>query len=261
MTTPDREIAALRAPPRHVRLHRRFRVLQWVLALAAVLPGSCVFALGRAEVATLERLAREGQVAAGTVATMRATSGRSTTYRLTATFTVDGRTYETGDSVPRDRYVATTIGTPIEVTYLREDPATNRIDRVDAERVDRQGAAFVAGALALAAAFGFVWWIFAHYARRALRLARDGHAAIATIVDRREDGRRLRGRGAHYAFRAADGSERRGRSTFRGAVPAQCAPGATAVVLFDPGRPDRSALLASLEQLVAIEPDRAGPPR
>ena len=252
------EIARLGAPPRHARLRGRFRLLRWTLALAAVLPPSCVYSLGRDEGAQLERLARDGAVAEARVTGRRALQGRGTTYRLTAVFVVGERTFEASETVPAARFAATAVGAPVEVTYLPADPSTNRIDRVDAARVARQHGAFVAGALALLAAFGFVALVFERHVRRALALLRDGAATAGTITT---PARARRGAAAaHYVFRTPDGTEHSGRSRFREATAPALAPGDAATVLFDRRRPTRSALLGSLESMAVVEP-REAPPR
>ncbi|MBL8898604.1 MAG: hypothetical protein JNM84_13290, partial [Planctomycetes bacterium] len=38
--------AALPPPPRAAHLHTRFRVLRWLLVLAAILPPGCILGLG-----------------------------------------------------------------------------------------------------------------------------------------------------------------------------------------------------------------------
>jgi hypothetical protein len=253
MAPIDDDLAALGAPPRRARLRRRFAVLRWILLLAAVAPGSCVYTLGRVEVAQLEQLARDGVVAEGHVADKRVTQGRGTTYRIAVEFAANGATWRTTDSVPQERFEATAIGARLDVTYLPSAPATNRIDRVDAARVARSHAAFAAGALALVAAFGFAAWMFERQARRALRLLRHGTAARATIGGapaKRRAGTAV----VSYAFRDGDGVEHTSRSGFRQADAVGLAPGSTAVVLFDADRPRRSALLASLLQLATLEP-------
>lgn len=250
MTAPPTTSAAgpLEPPPRRARLHRRFAVLRWTLVLATVVPSVLIHGAGRAEVGALEHLARSGATVTGHVVGKRVASGRSATHYLTATFEVGGQRFTARDQVPGPRYHATDLGAPVAITYLPTDPATNRLDRVDDERIARTGAAFTWGAVASALAFGCTLLLFERYAQRLLRLARDGRAATATIVAPQR-----RGRGVHFTFRDANGAERSGRSTFRGRIPPQCAPGAAAMVLFAPERPERSALLASILQVVAID--------
>jgi hypothetical protein len=254
MQSADDDLAVLGPPPRRARLRRRFRAVRWVLALAAVLPGSCVYALGRVEVAQLERLSREGEVADARVTGKREGGGRDRTCRVTAAFHVNGSTFEAEHTVSRERFAATAIGAPLEVTYLPGDPATSRLDRVDADRVARESAAFTWGALALCAAFGFVCCVHELCVRRALRLLRHGTAAIATVV---APARRARARTAHFVFRTDDGAEHAGRSTFAHEdVPVL--PGDSAPVLYDPRVPRRAALLASLVRVATVEPAAPG---
>ena len=247
------DAGTLGTPPRRLRLRRRFRVLRWTLVFATILPSTALLALGWSEGAVLEQLARDGAIATGQITDKRAASGRGANFRLTATFTVDGNTYEVGDSVPPQRYHAATVGGPVEVTYLPADPSTSRLDRIDVERITRTKAAFFWGAFASGVAFGGTLLLFERYARRLLGLARHGEAALGTIVVPTR-----RRRGAHYVFRDANGREHRGRSTFRGAIPAGCAPGCVATVLFDSVRPSRSALLASIEEVVVVPRARDG---
>lgn len=255
MSAIKSELHELGAPPRRARLHTRFRILRWALVGAALVPGSCLYGLGRWETARLQVLAREGAVTPGQVCGKRVSRGRSPDFYLYASFEVDGRWYEMHESVPRDRYDGTSIGTAVEITYLPRDPEHSALDRVDDARVERQSDAFAGGAFALCLAFGCVLWIYEHYVRRALALLRRGAVAIGTV----EPGKYIT-----FRFTDAQGVARLGRSGFRRAPPAELVPGAEAIVLYDPAKPKRNALVASLLQLAAPRsidaPVRSGTP-
>jgi hypothetical protein len=235
---------ALGPPPRRARLQLRYRIMRWTLLAAALLPGSCLFGLGRWEHARLNLLRVEGQVAQGIVRDKDVYVGRSASYTVRTAFELDGHRYEGSHSVTRERYESATIGAPVEITYRPSDPDHHVLDRVDAARVERQTSGLVAGSLALFAAFGFTLWIYERYVRRALSLMRNGVVAEGTI----EPGKRI-----SYRFVDAEGVEHRGRSAFRNLPPPELVPGARGVVLYDPERPKRSALLASLAQLVIVD--------
>lgn len=244
MTSPTTAQVTIGPPPRRAKLHLRLRLLRWTLVAAALLPGSCLFGLGRWEHARLDLLRVQGQVVQGTVLDKDVYVGRSASYTVRTAFELEGRRYEGSHSVTKQRYESAKIGAPVELTYRPSDPSHHALDRVDAARVERQSSGLVAGSLALFAAFGFTLWMYERYVRRALRLLRDGVVADGTI----DPGKRI-----SYRFVDADGVEHRGRSRFRNGPPQELVPGARAVVLYDPSRPKRSALLASLQQLGMLQ--------
>lgn len=243
MSAAEAALELLPPPPRSTRLRTHLRVLRWLVLFAAVLPPSCVLGLGGYENARLAELARDGRTIDGTIAAKRVRRARSTDYVLEGTFELGGRSYRASQTVSRQRYEETAVGTPVVITYLPSDPTYAVLDRVDAARIEGQRGSTFAAAAALFLAFACVVGYFELYLRRALRLLREGRAALGTV----EPGRVL-----CYRFTDADGLEHRGRSRFRQAPPPELVPGAPAVVLYDPARAERSALLASLTQIAEI---------
>jgi hypothetical protein len=243
MTTSDAALQVTPPPPRSVRLRLHLRALRWLLVFAAVLPPSCLLGLGSYENARLAELARDGRSIGGTIAAKRVRQTRSSEYMLEGAFEHEGQSYLVSQTVSRQRYEETPVGAAVEITFLPSDPSTAVLDRVDAARLERQRGSTSAAAATLFLAFACVVATFEVYLRRALRLLREGRAALGTI----EPGRIL-----CYRFADADGLEHRGRSRFRQAPPPELVPGAPAVVLYDPARPERSALLASLTQIAEL---------
>ncbi|MBK9388391.1 MAG: hypothetical protein IPN34_26525 [Planctomycetes bacterium] len=252
MIDPAPSLVALPSPPRAAHLHTRFRVLRWLLVLAAILPPGCAIGLGSYENARIAELARDGRMTSGTVAEKLMRQARSTEYVLESAFEVDGRSYRATQTVSRERYLATPIGAAVEITFLPRDPSHAVLGRVDDARVAGQRSATFAAAVALFLAFGIVVAIYERYLRRALHLLRHGQAVTATLEA---------GRGVRFRYRAEDGIERSARSGFRGAPPPELEVGAEAIALCDPARPARCALLASLEQLGSIDGSAAAPSR
>ena len=254
MPRSEHEVAVPGPPPRDAWLRPRFLALRWAMVLATLLPASCVYALGRAEATTLERLAHEGRVTAAAITGKEHRSPGSTRrgdedHWLEATYTVDGRSHVVRARIGAEQHAQTAVGSAVEVTYLPADPATARLGRVDATRARDEAVASSVTAVFLLFAFGGVLWLFEHFARGALALARDGRATVGALVRPPARGWRTREH-PYYTFDAGDGVERHVRARSRATSDLR----PNAIVLYDAQRPDRAALLANVSSFVVLEP-------
>lgn len=240
--------------PRRIRASRRVRIIRGLLLVPMVVLPLLLEWAGRSDARDLQKLLDEGEVVATQVTGLHSRNGRSTDYYLDTAFILDERRYEVCDRVSRDRFTTTSVGDPVDVTFLPERPERARLDRVDEATIQRSLLGCRVGGGVLGFVFLFVLALVEWVNRKARRLLRTGDAVMARVVTTHPmfgDGPC----GAHvnYRFRTADGTEVSGKSFLSPRLPDDVAAGVAMVALYDRERPSRNILLRAAEQVARID--------
>jgi len=207
--------------------------LALVLLVAAATAGPVLYGESRRQSLARERFAQGSVVTSGEVVRLRRNgdNNRRVTYR----FSVDGRAYEGSAGVSSDRFRALSVGAPIRVRYLPDNPASHRLDGARGDGLPL-AFAFIVPSLLFAAGGALIWMV-----SRQRWLLIEGRAAKGIVIGMKAQtsSHETKSYAMTYQFPLLDGRTATGKSTFHKNPPAI---GTTVQVLYDPERPGRSAI-------------------
>lgn len=174
----------LPVPPRNARLRGWHRSTRYTLValLLALPPGLYLSLHGDSKV--LQRLAEHGLTTAGRIEqkTSRRGGKSSRHYYIEYSFVVGGVRLDGEDRVAKGHWDALSPGQTTEVTYLPDDPTTNRLGRATADRAaSAEHKAWLAAGIAFAGCAVGVF-VLERLLRRNLALLRDGRALRGRVT-------------------------------------------------------------------------------
>jgi hypothetical protein len=155
--------------------------------------------------------------------------------RVTYRFVVNGRAYEGTAGVSAGRFRTLSVGGPIRVRHLPDNPGRHRLDGVRGDGLPL-AIAFVVPVLLVSAGISLIWMV-----NRQRWLLTEGRAAQGVIVAQKTEksSHGAKSVTVSYEFLLLDGRRATGKSTLYKNPPAI---GTTVQVLYDPERPRRSAI-------------------
>ena len=168
--------------PRPVRFTLQTTLILWALRLTSILVVvvGIPIVLNRASVT--ERLAQHGEVIQAEISDLVITRGKSDTYRVKYEFNYPRTRVSDSERVSRSEYEALSVGNPIPVTLLPNDPNVHRyglVTRDDARREQGQGSLIV---LLLSGAIAVSGLLFQKVARTQRQILRNWLARPAQAI-------------------------------------------------------------------------------
>lgn len=140
--------------------------------------------LGARDIGDLNALLGHGMTTTAHVTDKHEHHGKSTSYSLDYSFTVDGEEVDSNESISHYTYDYTNIGDPIDVTYLPEQPQTHRVGAVTRDRVDIQRTEWQWGDFAAAGIMGLILLAVELNYRGHRRLLETGVPVRGEVTDR-----------------------------------------------------------------------------
>lgn len=191
---------------------------------------------GTRDIGDLTALLNHGVTTTAHVTDKHVHHGKSTSYAVDYSFTVDREEVDSQESVSSWEYDNANIGDPIRVTYLPEDPQTHRVGDVTRDRLDTQQSHWHMGTAAAAIALGLILLAAEMNYRGYRRLLEEGVPVTGTVTDQRM----VRGKSATYyllyEFPGPLGTQTN-KVTVSYRVYATSSPGEHLTVLYDPAKP------------------------
>lgn len=184
--------AELAAPaPRNFRFttmtqfSRGLGLTTWIVITVAL------FYCASRHITMLDGLLTTGKVTNATVDGRWIDSDKSTSYHLRYEYRVDGAYYEDKETVSRNEYEDTDIGSRIVITYLPSDPAVDRPGRVTLDLIQSIKQNWVIGIGAFCTLYGIGFALGENYYKKRLVLAQYGAPARARVTskDHRSNGK------------------------------------------------------------------------
>jgi hypothetical protein len=207
--------------------------IAFLLFAGAATSGPLLYGASLRQAAARERFAQNSVVTSGEVVRLRRDddNNRRVTYR----FVVNGHAYEGTAGVSSGRARTLTVGGPIGVRYLPDNPASHRLDGARGDRLPL-AIAFVVPVMLLAVGGSLLWMV-----NRQRWLLTEGRVAQGVVLTHKshKSSHGTNSVSVSYQFPLLDGRLVTGKSTFYKNTPPI---GTTVQVLYDPERPGRSAV-------------------